>query len=409
MWIERTISSELLVLAQQHPVVVLTGPRQVGKTSLLERLFPKHGNASLDVASNAEMAETRPGDFLVRYPPPLVVDEVQYAPAFFRDIKTAVDARRGQKGLFVLTGSQNFLLMERVSDSLAGRAAVVPFLGLSAEEWAAFRGPPSAEAWFDFLWRGSFPVLWSEGDASPGRDRWYQGYVATYLERDVRNLANVGSLRDFERMLRACAARCARTLNMSELARDVGVAPSTARQWISVLQASNPACVFRTAAGGTEHYVPVALCYNAARRGSRRDAEAQREERDAVDITSAPLCAFASLREMFFFPRLCTHPQSDRLLSGSIGQPSHGTPRGARRPIIQLLSGYRHDKGPSTVLQGPHRGQDVRGLRAPPIVDVGEGRPDDAFTIDQEDGRHREHVAPCPVVLGKVQRETLLV
>lgn len=239
MWIERTISSELLVLAQQHPVVVLTGPRQVGKTSLLERLFPNHGYASLDVASNAEMAETRPGDFLARYPPPLVVDEVQYAPAFFRDIKTAVDARRGQKGLFILTGSQNFLLMERVSDSLAGRAAVVPFLGLSAEEWATFRGPPSAEAWLDFLWRGSFPALWSEGDASPGRDRWYQGYLATYLERDVRNLANVGSLRDFERMLRACAARCARTLNMSELARDVGVAPSTARQWISVLQASN--------------------------------------------------------------------------------------------------------------------------------------------------------------------------
>jgi uncharacterized protein len=239
MWIERSIAPELLTLASQHPVVVLTGPRQVGKTSLLERLFPHYRYASLDVASTAELAETRPQDFLALYPPPVLIDEVQYAPGFFRDIKTTVDARRDERGLFLLTGSQNFLLMERVADSLAGRAAVVPFLGLSAQEWAGFQGRPTQTDWFEFLWRGAFPALWAEGAASPGRDRWYQGYLATYLERDVRNLASIGSLRDFERTLRACAARCAQTLNMSELARDVGIAPSTARQWISVLQASN--------------------------------------------------------------------------------------------------------------------------------------------------------------------------
>ena len=238
-WIQREISDELRQIARSHPVLVLTGPRQVGKTSLLERLFPEHRYVSLDVASNAEMAETRPAEFLNRYPPPLLIDEVQYAPAFFRDIKTVVDARRGEKGLFILTGSQNFLLMEQVADSLAGRAAVIPFLGLSSHEWAAARHPQGLNDWMDFLWRGSYPELWADPAAAPSRDRWYQGYLATYLERDLRNLAQVTSLRDFERFLRATAARAGQTLNMSALARDIGIASSTARHWISVLQASN--------------------------------------------------------------------------------------------------------------------------------------------------------------------------
>lgn len=238
-WIEREISDELDAIARSHPVLVLTGPRQVGKTSLLERVFSDYRYVSLDLASNAEMAESRPQELLDRYPPPVLIDEVQYAPGFFRDIKTAVDTRRGENGLFVLTGSQNFLLMERVADSLAGRAAVIPFLGLSANEWAEWHGQPNAADWLDFLWRGGFPALWAAGSNAPSRDRWYQGYVATYLERDVRNLANVGSLRDFERLLRAAAARCAQSLNLSELARDVGISPSTARQWVGVLQASN--------------------------------------------------------------------------------------------------------------------------------------------------------------------------
>jgi uncharacterized protein len=239
-WIEREIGPELRAIVRSHPVLVLTGPRQIGKTSLLERLFGDYRYVSLDLASNAEQAESRPAEFLRQHPPPVVIDEVQYAPAFFRDIKAAVDTRRGQNGLFLLTGSQNFALMERVADSLAGRAAVIPFLGLSAGEWADSRPtPPCAADWQDFLWRGAFPALWMPGDAAPARDRWYQGYVATYLERDVRNLANIGSLRDFERLLRAAALRVGQTLNMSELARDVGVSPSTARQWLSVLQASN--------------------------------------------------------------------------------------------------------------------------------------------------------------------------
>ena len=241
MWIEREISDELTNTAKAFPVVALVGPRQVGKTSILERTFPNYGYVSLDVASNAEAAETRPQEFLQRHPPPVIVDEVQYAPSFFRHIKSYVDSNRGQNGLFVITGSQNFLLMENLAESLAGRAAVIPFLGLSGNEWKlSTRGGVSRGiSWKNFLFKGGFPALWAEPDKGPTRERWYQGYVATYLERDVRNLLNIGSIRDFERFLRACAARCGQMLNMSELGRDVGVSTPTVKQWLSVLQASN--------------------------------------------------------------------------------------------------------------------------------------------------------------------------
>lgn len=238
MWIKREITKELIDIASSFPITVLVGPRQVGKTSVLERSFPSYSYVSLDMAAHAEMAETRPDDFLDIHPPPLVLDEIQYAPAFFRQIKTYVDAHRGQNGLFVMSGSQNFMLMKNVADSLAGRSAVISFSGLSGREWQTAY-PPTGPLWKEFLWRGGFPRLWEDPDNPVSRDRWYQGYLATYLERDVRNLLNIGSLRDFERFLRACAARCAQTLNMSELGRDVGISATTARQWISVLQASN--------------------------------------------------------------------------------------------------------------------------------------------------------------------------
>ena len=237
MWIPRTLEAELPRLAATFPVVALTGPRQVGKTSLLERVFPEHRFVSLDLASTAEMAESRPEDFLAAHPPPVILDEVQHAPGLFRHLKARVDSDR-RNGLFLLTGSQGYSLMESLSDSLAGRVAVVPLLGLSAEEWEGHPAHAHLDRW-ELLWRGGYPGLWAEEALRPGRDRWYQGYVASYLERDVRSLLNVSSLRDFERFLRATALRCGQTLNMSDLARDVGISPSTARQWVSVLVASN--------------------------------------------------------------------------------------------------------------------------------------------------------------------------
>jgi predicted AAA+ superfamily ATPase len=237
MWIEREITVELRQLAASFPVVVLIGPRQVGKTSVLERTFPEYAYVSLDVAANAEMAETRPDDFIRRFPPPVVIDEIQYAPAFFRWIKVHVDAHQRSYGQFILSGSQNFMLMEAVADSLAGRAAVLSMNSLSFREWQPVWGERSD--WHDFVWRGGFPRLWDDFEHPVSRDRWYQGYMVTYLERDVRNILNVGSLRDLERFLRACAARCSQTLNMSEIGRDVGISATTARQWISVLAACN--------------------------------------------------------------------------------------------------------------------------------------------------------------------------
>ncbi|MFP3871145.1 MAG: ATP-binding protein [Syntrophobacteria bacterium] len=239
MWIEREISRELKEIVESFPVLALIGPRQVGKTSILERIFPEYAYISLDLASHAEAAETRSEEFLEQHPPPAIFDEIQYAPSFLRYIKTRVDARKGENGLFILTGSQNFMLMEAVAESLAGRVAVVPFLGLSASEWKQAEDASRGFRWVDFLWRGSFPALWAVPDHPPSRERWYQGYVATYLERDVRNLLNIGSLRDFERFIRACAARCGQSLNLSEIGRDVGVSSTTTRQWLSVLQASN--------------------------------------------------------------------------------------------------------------------------------------------------------------------------
>lgn len=239
MWIEREISTELKALARAFPVIALVGPRQVGKTSILERTFGEFTYVSMDVGSHAEAAETRPGEFLKQYPPPLLLDEIQYTPSFFRQIKTVVDSRKNENGLFVITGSQNFMLMENLSESLAGRAAIIPFLGLSGNEWEPLKRSDQTLRWRDFLWKGGFPALWKDPLTSPFRERWYQGYVTTYLERDVRNLLNVGSLRDFERFIRACAARCGRMLNLSELGRDVGISTPTAKQWLSVLQASN--------------------------------------------------------------------------------------------------------------------------------------------------------------------------
>lgn len=213
--------------------MVLTGARQTGKTSTLRRLFPDHGFVSLDLPTEAEQAEREPQAFLRRNPPPVIIDEVQYAPALFRHLKVAVDADRRANGRFLLTGSQKFTLMAGVSESLAGRADIIELETLS---YAEIRGAHAGAAVETASVRGGFPEL----HANPEIDgaAFYASYLSTYLERDVRSLANVGSLRDFERFLRACALRSGNLLNKADLARDVGIAPSTAAQWLSVLEAS---------------------------------------------------------------------------------------------------------------------------------------------------------------------------
>ncbi len=233
MWILRDVEARLRRSARTRPVVVLTGARQTGKTSTLRRLFPRHGFVSLDLPTEAEQAEKEPEAFLRRHPAPLLIDEAQYAPRLFRHLKAAVDAERGKHGQYLLTGSQKFTLMKGVSESLAGRADIVELETLSLAEIRFALPKTGLEA---AIVRGGFPEL----HANPEIDgaAFYNSYLATYLERDVRSLANVGSLRDFERFVRACALRSANLLNKADLARDIGVSPSTANQWLSTLEAS---------------------------------------------------------------------------------------------------------------------------------------------------------------------------
>jgi hypothetical protein len=213
--------------------MVVTGGRQAGKTTVIKRLFPQHRFVSLDLPSHAEKAETSPGLFLEEFRPPVVVDEIQYAPGLFRHIKVRIDADRHAMGQFILTGSQKFPLMREVADSLAGRTALVELENLSAAELRL----ATDQDWTGILARGLFPELWRQPELSTVE--FYSSYVATYLERDVRQILNVQSLRDFERFLRSCAARSGQLLNLSDLARDVGIRPQTARDWLSVLEASN--------------------------------------------------------------------------------------------------------------------------------------------------------------------------
>ena len=230
--INRLSESALRTALAQFPVVVLTGARQTGKTTLARWLLPDASYVSLDNPADEAEARLAPVAFLASRPEPLILDEVQYEPGIFRHLKLTVDRDR-RPGRFLLTGSQNFELMAGATESLTGRAAVFTLPPLSASEVLTSASRERMDA---FLWRSGFPELWRRPDLD--RDIWLGSYVATYLERDVRQVLNVGDLRDFNRLLRVAALRAGQLLSYADLARDVGIAPNTARRWLSVLEAS---------------------------------------------------------------------------------------------------------------------------------------------------------------------------
>jgi uncharacterized protein len=231
----RQLSLKIQTLATQYPALVLTGGRQCGKTTLLRSLFPNHKYVSLDLPSVAEKAEREPLGFLEAFPGPLLIDEIQYAPALFRHLKRAIDEDRHKLGQFILTGSQKFTLMREVADSLAGRCVWLELETLSLAELR--NGAKPDENVTATIVRGGFPELWRQPGMSS--TEFYSSYLATYLERDVRQLLNVVSLRDFERFLRILASRSGQMLNKADVAKDVGVSVKAIGDWVSVLTASN--------------------------------------------------------------------------------------------------------------------------------------------------------------------------
>lgn len=238
MWFQREIFDRIFSAAQKFPVVVVTGARQVGKTALLQKHFHSYNYVSLDIPGIAAVAERDPSSFFQQFKTPLIIDEVQYAPGLFRHLKSVVDRDRHAMGRFILTGSQKFSLMEGGAESLAGRAAIIELEALSAHEITQRRSiPENASAYEHLVVRGGFPELWR--DPTIPLDMFFSSYLSTYLERDVRQLLNVTSLRIFERFIRACAARNAQTLHKSALAGEVGVSVTTVSEWLSVLEASN--------------------------------------------------------------------------------------------------------------------------------------------------------------------------
>jgi hypothetical protein len=230
--IPRDARDTLLRLAPGFPVLLVTGPRQAGKTTLARATFPDKPYVSLEQPDEREFAAADPRAFLARYPEGAVLDEIQRAPELLSWLQGLVDERR-QMGQWVLTGSAQLDLVAGVTQSLAGRVGRVELLPLSAGELARVdRLPATLE---DALWRGGYPPLFDR-EVAPGD--WFSNYMATYVERDVRQLLGIRDLVQFQRFVRLCAARSGQLLNLAALGADAGIAAVTAREWLSVLETS---------------------------------------------------------------------------------------------------------------------------------------------------------------------------
>ncbi len=251
-YIKRSLEAVLMRAVSQFPAVLVSGPRQSGKTTLLRRLFgDSHRYVSLESPDIRALATEDPRSFLETYPSPVIFDEAQYAPELFFYIKEKIDANRHRKGQFLLTGSQNLALTEKVTESLAGRVAVLRLLPLSRREMDAMPGLPLPwepreevsvkNSWsFAKLWEGLLRGGYPELAAWPEMDEflWHGGYIQTYLERDVRSLRYVGDLALYQKFLQVLAARSGQLLNLTDVSRNLGVSVNTVKAWLSVLEAT---------------------------------------------------------------------------------------------------------------------------------------------------------------------------
>jgi uncharacterized protein len=246
--IPRTLTETLLRRASQYPVVTLTGPRQSGKTTLVRSAFPDHTYASLEDPELRSYATADPRSFLGQFQGPVILDEVQRVPDLFSYIQILAD-EEDRPGRFILSGSQNFLLLRSISQSLAGRTAVLHLMPFSLAELRQQRpfslekigrelpqpGESAGEGLLETLFRGFYPRIHDRG-LEP--EVWLADYVRTYVERDVREILNVTDLEAFGRFLRLCAGRSGHLLNLASLANDCGITHTTARRWLSILETS---------------------------------------------------------------------------------------------------------------------------------------------------------------------------
>jgi predicted AAA+ superfamily ATPase len=233
--IARTLEARIRRAADSHPVVTVTGPRQSGKTTLCRALFPEKPYVNLELPDRREFARTDPRGFLDELPDGAVLDEVQHVPDLLSYIQGRVDQGRvdgsGSAGEFILTGSQHFGLLDTISQSLAGRTAVLELLPLGREEVERFPDPPADL--LETILHGGYPRI---HDRALAPAEWLAGYVTTYLERDVRQVTNVGDLVSFQTFLRLAAGHVGQILNLSALGSACGVSHNTAKAWLSILE-----------------------------------------------------------------------------------------------------------------------------------------------------------------------------
>lgn len=230
--IKRTIETKLHELAGYYPVVVVTGPRQSGKTTLCQMAYPQMPYVSLEAMDMRDFAINDPRGFISQHADGAIIDEIQHAPGLLSYLQGQIDARPAP-GRFILTGSQHFALAQSISQSLAGRCGILVLLPPDHAELKAF--PACPDELFPLLWQGSYPRIY---DWQIPAHQWLADYATTYIQRDVRQVINIGDLQTFTGFLKLCAGRSAQEVNLSKLGGDAGVSHNTARAWLSVLETS---------------------------------------------------------------------------------------------------------------------------------------------------------------------------
>lgn len=232
MFITRNLARQLFTLREKYPILAVTGPRQSGKTTLLREAFPEYEYVSLENADIRERATSDPNSFLQRYSGNVIFDEAQRVPSLFSYLQTKTDEDK-KMGQYILSGSQNFLLLENITQSLAGRVAMLKLLPFSFSEIETEKMLPAT--WQEAAFKGFYPAIFSR-QIEP--QIFYPSYLETYLERDVRNLISVRDLSQFRQFLKRCAGNAGQILNFQSLASDCGISPPTAKSWFSVLESS---------------------------------------------------------------------------------------------------------------------------------------------------------------------------